>query len=101
MSSHSTPGTRPKSRPGFPFPAPLEERGERRSKRLDRRPFFGEGPLRKALSELEAHYHAERNHQGLENQLIDPGGEVGQTTGTIECRERLGGLLRYYHRRAA
>ena len=63
--------------------------------------FLGEAPLRKALAEYELHYREERNHQGLENLLIDPDGEVGNTTGIIECRERLGGLLRYYHRRAA
>ena len=63
--------------------------------------FFSEAQLRKALAEFSAHYHAERNHQGLENLLIDPGGDVGNATGIIECRERLGGLLRYYHRRAA
>ena len=39
--------------------------------------------------------------EGLGNNLIDSGNEVGRTTGTIECRERLGGLLRYYRRRAA
>src|SRR5208282_1353494 len=27
--------------------------------------------------------------------------EVGRTTGDIQCRERLGGILRYYHRQAA
>ena len=68
---------------------------------LERMIFFGEGSLRNTLKEYAEHYHAERNHQGLENQLIDPGDEVGERAGTIECRERLGGLLRYYHRRAA
>ena len=68
---------------------------------LDRMIFLGEQPLQHALTEFEAHYHSERNHQGLDNQLIDPDEEVGQTSGTIDCRERLGGLLRYYHRRAA
>ena len=43
----------------------------------------------------------ERNHQGLGNRLLEPDGEVGQTTGEIECRERLGGVLRYYYRKAA
>lgn len=47
------------------------------------------------------HYHAERNHQGLENQLIDPGEEVGRTAGAIQCQQRLGGMLRYYYRDAA
>jgi hypothetical protein len=54
------------------------------------------------LSSLDlAHYHAERNHQGLDNRIPMPGEEVGCASGEIECRERLGGLLRYYHRKAA
>ncbi len=46
-------------------------------------------------------HHGERNHQGLDNELIKPADEVGQIAGKIECRERLGGLLRYYYRDAA
>ncbi len=72
-----------------------------KSECVDRMIFFGEASLRKALSEFEAHYHTERNHQGLDNDLIDPGGDIGKPAGIIECRERLGVLLRYYHRRAA
>ena len=45
-----------------------------------------------------AHYHAERNHQRLDNRLIEPGEEVGSTAGEVACRERLGGMLRYYYR---
>ena len=41
------------------------------------------------------------DRQGLDNRLIDPGEEVGLTTGEVECRERLGGILRYNHRKAA
>lgn len=63
--------------------------------------FFGEKMLRTAVGQFLAHYHGERNHQGLGNQLIDPGEEVGLGQGHVECRERLGGLLRYYYRRAA
>jgi len=44
---------------------------------------------------------AERNHQGIGNLLIVSGEEVGRTTGKIACRERLGGILRYYYREAA
>ncbi len=33
--------------------------------------------------------------------ILVPGPEVGQATGRVECRERLGGLLRYYYRAAA
>ena len=42
-----------------------------------------------------------RNHQGLDNQLIDPTQDVGHADGKIQCRERLGGMLRYYYRQAA
>jgi hypothetical protein len=45
-------------------------------------------------------YHHERNHQGLQNQLIiQPTAQ--RRDGSIACRERLGGLLKYYHRPAA
>jgi len=57
--------------------------------------------LRKAVVQFLEHYHTERNHQGLGNRILMPGPEVGQATGTVECRERLGGLLRYYYRAAA
>ena len=63
--------------------------------------FFGEKSLRRAVTAFLEHYHAERNHQGLDNQLIEPGKEVGQGAGKIECRERLGGILQYYYREAA
>ena len=63
--------------------------------------FFGESSLRDAVREYLEHYHTERNHQGLENRIIDPGEEVGRCEGKIQCRERLGGMLRYYHRDAA
>jgi putative transposase len=62
---------------------------------------LGEASLRHVLREYLAHYHTERNHQGLENHLIAPEAEVGGHTGQVVCRERLGGLLRYYHREAA
>ncbi len=68
---------------------------------LQRMIFFGEKMLRTAIRQFLEHYHGERNHQGLGNQLIDPGEEVGLVQGEVECRERLGGLLRYYHRDAA
>ena len=68
---------------------------------LNRMIFFGEKTLRRAVVEFVAHYHSERNHQGLDNQLIEPGDETERIAGKIECRERLGGLLRYYHRDAA
>ena len=66
---------------------------------LDRLILFGERRLIRVLDEFVAHYHGERNHQGLGNDLIAP--EPLPRDGTnVRCRERLGGLLRYYHRAA-
>jgi transposase InsO family protein len=56
--------------------------------------------LRCAMREYTEHYHVERNHQGLENELIERcSGDFGGD-GPVECRERLGGILRYYRRAA-
>ena len=63
---------------------------------LQRMVFFGERSLQVAVVAFLVHYHAERNHQALDNRLIDPGEEVGRTTGEVACRERLVGILRYY-----
>ncbi len=45
---------------------------------LNRIIFFGEQSLRRAITEFVTHYHQERNHQGLDNRLIDPEAGVGQ-----------------------
>ncbi len=68
---------------------------------LNRMIFFGEDSMRRAISEFMIYYHRERNHQGLGNRLIDPQDEAGSLEGLLACRERLGGVLRYYHRKAA
>jgi hypothetical protein len=59
---------------------------------------FGEASLRRALTEFIDHYHGERNHQGKGNVLLFPTGNVGQhkPRTRVRCRERLGGLLKYY-----
>lgn len=49
------------------------------------------------VREYVAHYNRERvPHHGLNGRLVTPANENGVEQ--IECRERLGGLLRYYHR---
>jgi putative transposase len=68
---------------------------------LDRIILVGEGSLRRAVGEFIEHYHHERNHQGLGNQLIAPIAAPTIGDGRILSRERLGGLLKYYHRPAA
>ena len=72
-----------------------------KSECLDRLIFFGERSLRRALRQWVAHYHAERNHQGLGNQLVARHDQGESSAGEVKRSERLGGLLRYYHRRAA
>jgi len=60
---------------------------------------LGERHLRWLVREYVKHYHLERNHQGLGNELIEQSSETGQ--GCVACRERLGGLLKHYYREAA
>jgi hypothetical protein len=64
---------------------------------LNKMIFFGEKSLRRALSEFSILCHAERNHQGLENNLIEPDGEAGCAEGDVQCRDCLSGMLYYYY----
>ena len=69
---------------------------------LDRLILFGEASLRKAIRDFVLHYHEERNHQGKGNVLLFPAVSQDKARqGPIQCRERLGGLLKYYAREAA
>ena len=68
---------------------------------LDRMILFGEDALRKSVQEFTAHYHLERNHQGLSNRLIIRPSAEPVMTGAIQQRQRLGGMLNYYYRDAA
>ena len=61
---------------------------------------FGEGALQRALNEFIQHFHLERNHQGKGNVLLFPTAMTTSSGRRIGCRERLGGLLRYYSRAA-
>jgi putative transposase len=71
-----------------------------KEKCLGRMIFFGERALQVATISFVDHFHAGRSHQGVGTRLIEPGEEAGRTTGEVVCRERLGGLLRYYYREA-
>jgi hypothetical protein len=64
---------------------------------LEKMILFGEDALRRAVHEFVAHYHFERNHQGLRNRLIIAPKTV-QMLGRVRRKQRLGGLLNYYHR---
>ena len=63
--------------------------------------FFGGKHLRYAINENVQYYHTERNHQGIENRLIEGMDEGAENTGPIMSRTRLGGMLKYYYRAAA
>jgi putative transposase len=60
---------------------------------------FGERHFRRTIAEYVEHYHGERNHQGLANELIE-GAPAVERVGRIRRRQRLGGLLNYYCRAA-
>jgi hypothetical protein len=69
---------------------------------LSRLILFGEVSLRHALTQYVEHFHHERNHQGKGNVLLFP--TISRDTiraGPLQCRERLGGLPKYYEREAA
>ena len=101
----------PKNSPGWPLlepsfvnlTVPYAERFVRTIKEscLERMILFGEPSLRRATREFLAHYHRERNHQGLDNGLLFPGPTATDLAAPIERRQRLGGMLNYYYRQAA
>ena len=84
----------PKELPGQR--APTQGSTLRRPRRLA----YRNSKLTNSLADREfvAHYHADRPHQGLGNELIDGAPSTGK--GDIVETERLGGLLRSYHRAA-
>jgi putative transposase len=63
---------------------------------------FGENSLRRVVSDFLEHFHQERNHQGKGNVLLFsiPVARESGPANAIRCRERLGGLLKYYSRAA-
>jgi transposase InsO family protein len=71
-----------------------------KSECLNRMIFFGRASLQHAITHFMAHYHTERNHQGLANQLLRAAPVVAPSQ-SLHRRQRLGGMLNYYHRAAA
>ena len=75
--------------------------GNIKSECLELLVLFGETSLLRTVAAYLEHNHGERNHQGLSNRLLAPDEHVGRDTGKVECREKIGGMLRYYYRAAA
>jgi len=71
-----------------------------KSECLDRIVPLGEAHLRAAVRAFVNHYHEERPHQGLGNELVTPK-TASPGTGPVRCHEQLGGLLKFYYREAA
>ncbi|MBN1652693.1 MAG: transposase [Deltaproteobacteria bacterium] len=72
-----------------------------RSECLNKIILFSESQLRRVVTSYVEHYHLERNHQGLENELIEKGDAIAIPNAAIKRKERIGGLLSYYYREAA
>ena len=62
---------------------------------------LGEGHLRRLVHEYVEHDHGERNHHGLDNQLLSRAPPHVRAHADVQRRTRLGGLLSFYHREAA
>ena len=79
---------------------PFAERFVRsiKSECLNKMLIFGERHLRYVVGEYMKHYHTERPHQGIGNNIITPLPQPPD--GEIVCHERLGGLLKSYRRAA-
>jgi hypothetical protein len=67
---------------------------------LERMILFGEESLRTAIHTFVAHYHTERNHQGLANRILSPEPGHAGNAGVVQRSQRLGGMLNYYYRAA-
>jgi transposase InsO family protein len=63
--------------------------------------FIGQASLRRAVAEYMMHYHRERNHQGLNNRLIESTPKIAEQNRIVRRHPRLGGMLNFYYREAA
>ena len=74
---------------------------------LDNFLVFGQRHMDHLRKEFVEHYHAERPHQGLDNEPLKPSGQKRKwqsdliPLSDIGSRDRLGGLLKHYQRKAA
>jgi putative transposase len=62
---------------------------------------FGERSLGYTLQQYADSYHSERPHQGKGHVILIPAAHSAMRGGPLRCRQRLGGLLKDYHRDVA
>jgi len=62
---------------------------------------LGETHHRRAVRQYVRHFHAERPHQGLDGALLERDEQAEASVDAVQCRERVGGMLRFYYREAA
>ena|SRR5215472_5468860 len=86
--------------PRAPWQNPFVERliGTLRRECLDHVIVWNERSLRRMLRLFFDYYQRERNHQGLENALIEAAPMTG--AGRVHGQSRVGGLLNFYTRAA-
>jgi putative transposase len=81
-----------------------------RQERLDHFVAFGEAHRRHLVAEYVRYYNKHRPNQGVGDRPLsmteptsdaDPPSAEPTPLGTVRCEERLGGLLKHYHRAAA
>ena len=68
---------------------------------LDKFIAFGPEHVDHPVREYLAYYHAERPHQAKGNRTLTFDGREPPDEGEVQCRERLGGVLKHYFRSAA
>jgi putative transposase len=83
------------------MPTPNAGCGQSKNECLSKIITFGERSLRRAMKNYIAHYHTERNQQSKNNMLLFHQISKTDHDKPVRCRDRLGELLRYYHRDAA
>ena len=70
-----------------------------KSECLERMIFFGHRRFRRAVTEFIQHFNGERHHHGIDG--VPTPAECRPRTARVQCRERLGGLLKHYYRAAS
>jgi hypothetical protein len=65
---------------------------------------IGETHLNLLIREYVEHYHEERAHQGIGNVPLSGQADAPEDIPTLTmvgCKDRLGGVLKHFHRKAA